>query len=138
MDRNRAVIPCVVRRRGDYRAGLCRSLRVSNAQSSIIRDRKTGYRGRIVSWNVVNEAIEARDGRADGLRRSVLVEAFNESYLDPAFRFLVTHASDPSETPVYTWRWSCHGRHLWQASRRECAMCRFMPSGCRLIWLNIE
>jgi endo-1,4-beta-xylanase len=43
------------------------------------------YRGRIVSWDVVNEAIEPDDGRADGLRRAVLLARFGDGYLHRTF-----------------------------------------------------
>jgi len=43
------------------------------------------YAGRVVSWDVVNEAVERNDRRSDGLRRSVWLEALGPGYLDLAF-----------------------------------------------------
>lgn len=36
----------------------------------------------LYSWNVVNEAIEPNDGRADGLRKTVYLEKFGTEYFD--------------------------------------------------------
>ena len=46
----------------------------------------THYRGRMHSWDVVNEAIEPKDGRPDGLRDSFWLRKFGPSYIDHAFR----------------------------------------------------
>ena len=43
------------------------------------------FRDRAHSWDVVNEAVEPRDGRPDGLRRSGWLEAYGPGYLDLAF-----------------------------------------------------
>jgi endo-1,4-beta-xylanase len=44
------------------------------------------YRGRIHSWDVVNEPIEPKDGRPDGLRTAVFLETLGPGYLDLAYR----------------------------------------------------
>ena len=44
------------------------------------------YRGRIHSWDVVNEPIEPKDGRPDGLRTKVFLETIGPDYLDLAYR----------------------------------------------------
>ena len=44
------------------------------------------YRGRVHSWDVVNEPIEPKDGRLDGLRTEVFLEMFGPDYLDLAYR----------------------------------------------------
>jgi endo-1,4-beta-xylanase len=51
------------------------------------------YRGRVHSWDVVNEPIEPKDGRADGLRKAVFLEALGPGYLDLAYR--TTRETDP-------------------------------------------
>lgn len=51
------------------------------------------YAGRVNSWDVVNEAVERNDRRADGLRRSLWLEALGPDYLQLAFR--TAHAADP-------------------------------------------
>jgi endo-1,4-beta-xylanase len=44
------------------------------------------YRGVIHSWDVVNEPIEPKDGRPDGLRKAVFLDALGPEYLDLAYR----------------------------------------------------
>jgi endo-1,4-beta-xylanase len=44
------------------------------------------YRGRVHSWDVVNEPIEPKDGRPDGLRTKVFLETLGPDYLDLAYR----------------------------------------------------
>jgi endo-1,4-beta-xylanase len=44
------------------------------------------YAGRIHSWDVVNEAIDVKDGRPDGLRSSVWLRLIGDDYLELAFR----------------------------------------------------
>ncbi|HEY1721199.1 MAG TPA: endo-1,4-beta-xylanase [Magnetospirillaceae bacterium] len=57
------------------------------------------YRGAAQSWDVVNEAIEVKDGRADGLRQSIWLEAIGSDYIDLAFR--IARAADPRAKLVY-------------------------------------
>jgi endo-1,4-beta-xylanase len=52
------------------------------------------YRGMVHSWDVVNEPIEPKDGRPDGLRTGVFLEALGPEYLDLAYR--VARESDPA------------------------------------------
>jgi endo-1,4-beta-xylanase len=51
------------------------------------------YRGIIDSWDVVNEPIEPKDGRPDGLRKAVFLDALGPEYLDLAYR--TTRETDP-------------------------------------------
>lgn len=51
------------------------------------------YRGLVHSWDVVNEPIEPKDGRPDGLRKAVFLEALGPGYLDLAYR--LTRQIDP-------------------------------------------
>ena len=44
------------------------------------------YRGKVHSWDVVNEPIEPKDGRPDGLRTAVFLETLGPGYLDLAYR----------------------------------------------------
>jgi endo-1,4-beta-xylanase len=44
------------------------------------------YRGIVNSWDVVNEPIEPKDGRPDGLREAVFLKALGPGYLDLAYR----------------------------------------------------
>jgi len=43
------------------------------------------YRGKIHSWDVVNEPIEPTDGRPDGLRTAVFLETLGPEYIDLAY-----------------------------------------------------
>jgi endo-1,4-beta-xylanase len=51
------------------------------------------YRGKVYCWDVVNEPIEPKDGRLDGLRQAVFLEALGPGYLDLAYR--TARAADP-------------------------------------------
>lgn len=44
------------------------------------------YRGVVHSWDVVNEPIEPKDGRPDGLRKAVFLDALGPEYLDISYR----------------------------------------------------
>jgi endo-1,4-beta-xylanase len=44
------------------------------------------YRGRLHSWDVVNEAILGKDGRPDHLRKSLWVDTIGPEYIDLAFQ----------------------------------------------------
>ena len=61
--------------------------------STRIRTLAGRYRGLVHSWDVVNEPIEPKDGRPDGLRKAVFLETFGPEYLDLAYR--VAHEADP-------------------------------------------
>ena len=52
------------------------------------------YRGMVHSWDVVNEPIEPKDGRPDGLRTGVFLEMFGPDYLDLAYR--TAREADPA------------------------------------------
>jgi endo-1,4-beta-xylanase len=61
----------------------------ANARTHLIQHIQTvagHYRGQIHSWDVVNEAIEPKDGRADSLRKTPWLELIGPDYLDLAFR----------------------------------------------------
>jgi len=64
------------------------------------------YRGRMHSWDVVNEALAPADGRSDGLRESIWLKAFGPSYIDTAFH--AARAADPHALLVYN-DWGCEG-----------------------------
>lgn len=49
-----------------------------------IRQLAGRYRGRIHSWDVVNEPIEPKDGRPDGLRTAVFLDKIGPDYIDLA------------------------------------------------------
>ncbi len=62
--------------------------RAAQERAVIDRIRALGgrYRGMIHSWDVVNEPIEPKDGRPDGLRKAVFLDALGPGYLDLAYR----------------------------------------------------
>jgi endo-1,4-beta-xylanase len=62
------------------------------------------FRGRIRSWDVVNEAIAPGDGRKDGLRESFWLKAFGPAYIDDAYH--AARAADPDALLVYN-DWGC-------------------------------
>lgn len=57
------------------------------------------FAGRMHSWDVVNEAIEPNDGRSDGLRNTMWLQALGPSYIDTAYH--TAAAADPNAILVY-------------------------------------
>jgi len=54
--------------------------------TSYIDTAMSRYAGKIAEWDVVNEALEPKDGRADGMRQnSMWMQALGEDYIDIAF-----------------------------------------------------
>jgi endo-1,4-beta-xylanase len=62
------------------------------------------FRGRMHSWDVVNEALAPEDGRSDNLRNSLWLRAFGPTYIDLAFH--TARATDPHALLVYN-DWGC-------------------------------
>lgn len=57
------------------------------------------YRGQIQSWDVVNEAVDPKDGRPDGLRNSPWFELVGPDYIELAFK--TAAAADPQAKLTY-------------------------------------
>jgi endo-1,4-beta-xylanase len=57
------------------------------------------YAGQMHSWDVVNEAIEPKDGQVNGLRRSPWFDFLGENYISLAFH--VAAKTDPNALLVY-------------------------------------
>ncbi|MEI9886229.1 MAG: endo-1,4-beta-xylanase [Rhizomicrobium sp.] len=67
--------------------------------ADFVRAAASHYRGRMHSWDVVNEAIEPKDGRADGLRDTLWLKKFGPEYIDRAF--VLAREADPGALLVY-------------------------------------
>lgn len=74
------------------------------------------FRGRVSSWDVVNEAVEPKDGRPDGLRDSPWLRAFGPGYLDAAFH--AARAADPAAELVYN-DYGLDTPDAWQQDRQR-------------------
>lgn len=85
------------------------------------------YRGRVRSWDVVNEAIAPQDGRADNLRNTVWLKRFGPSYIDIAYR--TARATDPNATLVYN-DWGCEA-DAPQNDRFRAATLRFLEGALK-------
>lgn len=57
------------------------------------------WRGRIGTWDVVNEAVRAEDGRVDWLRRTRMLEVLGPDYIPRAFH--AARAADPAARLAY-------------------------------------
>jgi endo-1,4-beta-xylanase len=57
------------------------------------------YRGQMHSWDVVNEAVAPKDGRADGLRKSPWLELIGPDSIELAFQ--TAAAADPTAKLTY-------------------------------------
>ncbi len=57
------------------------------------------YKGQIHSWDVVNEAVEPKDGRADGLRNSPWLGLIGPGYIELAFQ--TAAQADPAAKLTY-------------------------------------
>jgi endo-1,4-beta-xylanase len=57
------------------------------------------YSGRMHSWDVINEAIEPKDGRPDGLRNSPWLTLAGSDYIELAFK--TARAADPTALLCY-------------------------------------
>lgn len=71
-----------------------RALLVNHIQTVVGR-----YRGRVQSWDVVNEAILPRDNQPGGLRKSFWYDRIGPDYIELAFR--TAHEADPHAVLAY-------------------------------------
>ncbi len=84
------------------------------------------YRGRVQSWDVLNEAVDLRSGRPDGLRREVLLDKFGPGYIDLLFH--AARAADPQALLCYN-DYGVEYDTPWHAGRREAILA--LLRGCR-------
>ena len=82
------------------------------------------YRGRMHSWDVVNEAIHPQEGRPDGLRDCLWLKRFGPEYIDLAYH--AAKQADPSALLVYN-DWGCEGGEAWNDEFRAATL-RFLES----------
>jgi endo-1,4-beta-xylanase len=81
---------------------LRRILTPQNARDLLTSHVKTvagRYAGQMYSWVVVNEALNPKDGRPDGLRSSPWVDTIGPEYIDMAFQ--AAHEADPHAILLY-------------------------------------
>lgn len=78
-----------------------------------IRTVLTRYRGKVTSWDVVNEAIDDREG----MRKTLWLEKLGPNYVAEAFR--TAHEIDPKATLIYN-DYGCDG--LGKKSDRQFAL----------------
>lgn len=69
------------------------------AMTAHIQTEMRHFSGRIHSWDVVNEAIEPNDGRADNLRKSPWFNLVGPDYVDLAYR--TARRADPNALLTY-------------------------------------
>ena len=82
----------------DYNpAWMAKTINKNNAEQ-ILTDHITKvvshYRGRIASWDVVNEPVRSQQGRPDGLSTGLWMNTLGPRYIDIAFA--AAHAADPN------------------------------------------
>jgi endo-1,4-beta-xylanase len=73
------------------------------------------WRGRIATWDVVNEAVRPEDGRPDGLRRTRLLEQLGPDHIARAFQ--LARAADPAARLAYN-DYGCEHATAWSRRRR--------------------
>ena len=98
------------------------TVNASNARSVLtehIRVVAGRYAGRLHSWDVVNEAIEVKDGRPDGLRNSPWLKLVGENYIEVAFR--AAREADPAALLTYN-EYGIEGESQADAAKRAATL----------------
>jgi endo-1,4-beta-xylanase len=80
-----------------------------------IRDLMVHYKGKIKSWDIVNEAIEPKDGRPDFLRNSPFLRRLGPDYIGRAFS--IAAEADPAIQGFYNEYGLYHNDSIDQARR---------------------
>jgi endo-1,4-beta-xylanase len=74
------------------------------------------YRGKMQSWDVVNEAVEIDDGRPDGLRKTPWLATMGPEHIQTAFH--IAHEADPHARLCYNDYGLEYGDEASEAKRR--------------------
>jgi len=98
------------------------STRAATLLTGYIQGVASHYKGKIHSWDVLNEAIEPDDGRPDGLRNSFWLKTYGPSYIDMAFH--AAREADPKAILVYN-DYGCEAGHA-DNDRRRAAVLKFL------------
>lgn len=96
------------------------------------------YKGKIQSWDVVNEAINVGDGRPDGLRKSPWLELMGPEYLEVAYR--TARQADPKAKLTYN-EYGIEDESESNASKRAATLAllkRLKAAGAPLDALGIQ
>lgn len=80
-----------------------------------IQDLMAHYKGKIKSWDIVNEAIEPKDGLEDSLRNSPFLRQLGPDYIARAFT--IAAEADPTIQPFYNEYGLYHNDSTDQARR---------------------
>lgn len=91
-----------------------------NARQLLINHVRTvvsHYRGRMHSWDVVNEILEPADRRSDLFRSSLWLELLGPEWIDLAFH--TAHEADPATLLVYNENWLESDRETSRTKRQR-------------------
>ncbi len=82
-----------------------------------IRTVVSHYKGRMHSWDVVNEILELADGRPDMVRDSLWLDLLGAEWVEMAFH--LAHEADPNALLVYNENWLESDREASRAKRQR-------------------
>lgn len=77
------------------------------------------YKGKINSWDVINEVIHIKDNQPNGLRNSYWYQVLGEKYIDIAFD--AAHKADPNAILVYN-EWGVEHGSKSNVAKREAVL----------------
>jgi endo-1,4-beta-xylanase len=100
----------------DWFANVAAGDPAKRAQLQYIMNFVSHYRGRVWSWDVVNEPIAPEDGRPDGLRNSIWLQKIGADYISRAFT--LAHQADASAVLVLN-EYGLYYTHPYHELRRQ-------------------
>lgn len=103
-----------------------------------IRDLMAHYKGKIKSWDIVNEAVEPKDGLTDSLRNSPFLRQLGADYIGRAFT--IAAEADPNIQGFYNEYGLYHNDAIDQARRTAvlALLQRLKQQGVPLYGLGIQ